>query len=605
MSLKYYTNNTLTDISNMFLKTTDYTYRKTALKGVGGQTLVNGEIWDIVDYNSDYTIATLHKREPTSEMVYDAREAIFAFPTGLEAGDYYFTVADQPWYAEDVGKTMSFTLTKSIPAGGQLVLNNVYNTTMVGSIISSFDNPSATFAIEKATLSIGNNGTNLGTLTNLGTHENHINSIQKGYMGSNLWVESAQRQWLNSDKLAGSVWTPQSIFDRPPTWVSNRDGFMVGLDGNFLSVVLPTTYITCRVSVSDGGGYDVCTDKFYLPSRTEIFGTNEINGISEGALYSFYRNATNNDRIKYQSDTPCTWRLRTPTADYAGCVRHVSTTGELGYYTANTQMRVAPVCRVDLTQMDNNDWLKNNLLKNSLDCTAEEYEAINPHDPDTIYVVTQLDGTIVKYLGDEEIGYDKYYTIERAAIVKEEDSETMVIEHEVIDVDVVSGTTAIYGNANNKFIAGGQRVVMADTEAMTASVLSREDIYGAGSKAGGYPITNLSITSITLTTDANDNSVKRYTLYAASSGLGASTWVIDIPSANVLRSFGIVGRSTGINQTSRQCTLTYGLGAIDSAGNKYYLDSNSSYWRDITISMTNAELNFALGMTERYEVVES
>lgn len=36
----------------------------------------------------------------------------------------------------------------------------------------------------------------------------------------------------------------------------------------------------------------------------------------------------------------------------------------------------------------------------------------------------------------------------------------MIVEHEVVNIDVVSGTTAIYGNARNKFIAGGHRVII-------------------------------------------------------------------------------------------------------------------------------------------------
>lgn len=350
------------NIFNMSNREIQIIYRKGALKEVGGQVLVNDEIWDIVSYNSDYTVATLLKREPISEMVYDAREAMFSFPNGLEAGDYYFVIGDQPWYKEDIGKSITFTLTKNIPENGTIVIETKYNETMDGTILASFENTTTTFQIERALLSYGNNGINLGVLTNAGNFDNNINSIQKGYLGSNTWSESAQRQWLNSNAVKGLVWNPTNKFDRPPTWVYKIRGFMYGLDEDFLSVVLPTTYITYRNSITDGGGYDTCTDKFYLPSKSEIFGINDDLNINEGQRFSYYNNSLGVDRIKYSSNQPCSWRLRTPTFDNAGGVYHVDLNGELNYYTANTPMKVAPVCRVDLTQMETNNWLKTNFL---------------------------------------------------------------------------------------------------------------------------------------------------------------------------------------------------------------------------------------------------
>lgn len=303
-------------------------------------------IWDIVDIAADGTAITLLLHETMPDLVFSVKQAVFAFPDGLAAGEYHFTVSQQPWYTGDVDKTISFTLTQAISEGGQLVINNAYNASMIGATISSFASPTATTAIETVTMAEGSGGTNLGSLTNAGTPASNINSIQRALLGSNNWEKSAQRQMMNSDKPAGQVWTPQTIFDRPPNWASNTAGFMHGLDEDFLSVVTPTTYTTVNNTVNDGGGEYTLTDKFYLPSRTEIFGTNELTNYPEGTQYAYYVGATDADRIKYRGGSARAWRLRTPNYDTAGNVRYVRTSGAIYISSASNALGWAPACRI-------------------------------------------------------------------------------------------------------------------------------------------------------------------------------------------------------------------------------------------------------------------
>lgn len=303
-------------------------------------------IWDIVDIAANGTAITLLLHETMPDLVFSAKQAAFAFPDGLAAGEYHFTVSQQLWYADDVGKTISFTLTQAIPEGGQLVLNNSYNATMIGSTISSFASPTATTATETVTMVEGSGGTDLGSLTNAGTPASNINSIQQALLGSNNWKESALRQMINSDKTAGQVWTPQTIFDRPPAWVSNTAGFINGLDEDFVSVVTPTTYTTVNNTISDGGGEYTLTDKFYLPSRTEIFGTNELVNSPEGTQYAYYVGATDADRIKYRAGSARSWWLRTPYVYYAHVVRHVHSTGAFYYNLAYYAQGWSPACKI-------------------------------------------------------------------------------------------------------------------------------------------------------------------------------------------------------------------------------------------------------------------
>lgn len=303
-------------------------------------------IWDIVNISPDGTAITLLLHDTMPDLVFSAKQAAFAFPDGLAAGTYHFTVSQQPWYAGDVNKTISFTLTQAFPEGGQFVLNNSYNATMIGSTISSFASPTATTATETVTMLEGSDGTDLGSLTNAGTPENNINSIQKALLGSNNWKFSAQRQMMNSDKPAGSVWTPQTIFDRPPAWASNTAGFLNSLDEDFVSVVTPTTYTTVNNTVSDGGGEYTLTDKFFLPSRTELFGTDELTNYPEGSQFAYYVNATDADRIKFRADSARSWRLRTPYGSGANYVRYVNTTGALTSHIALNALGWAPACRI-------------------------------------------------------------------------------------------------------------------------------------------------------------------------------------------------------------------------------------------------------------------
>lgn len=131
----------------------------------------------------------------------------------------------------------------------------------------------------------GTGGTSLGTADGKATNMNHSHRIR---YGSNNWVESAMRQYLNSDKAAGSVWTPQTKFDRHPSWNASTAGFMNGLDADFLAVIGKTTKVTCRNTVTDGGGSDITKDKFFLLSRREVFAGNEVSNVTEGEPYPFY-----------------------------------------------------------------------------------------------------------------------------------------------------------------------------------------------------------------------------------------------------------------------------------------------------------------------------
>lgn len=321
----------------------------------GSTTLV----WDIIGFDIDtpadkqFTHSmTLQLHDCLPGTQYDAPEALFYCETALAAGTYNFTLLAGYDTTYGGGKTYQFTLTKEVPAGGQITFPWNWNTQASTTKVSTYKSRTDTAAIETVGVTEGTGGTNLGTADGKTTNMNHSHRIR---YGSNNWVESAMRQYLNSDKAAGSVWTPQTKFDRPPSWNASTAGFMNGLDADFLAVIGKTTKVTCRNTVTDGGGSDTTKDKFFLLSRREVFAGNEVSNVTEGEPYPFYSDysdytnanaGADKNRIKYRGGSPQWWWLRTPNAGSGHNVRIVGTDGCLDGHSASGSGGVAPACNV-------------------------------------------------------------------------------------------------------------------------------------------------------------------------------------------------------------------------------------------------------------------
>jgi hypothetical protein len=313
--------------------------------------------FDVIDIDKDtpsdpqFTHSlTLQLHDVYIDLQYCARQAAFAFAEGLAAGTYKFTVGAHPWVAGDVNKVLTFTLVNAIPAGGQLVFNGAYDKTLVGTTISVFASPTSTTAAETVTMTEGDTGTDLGTI--LRSKTDAINSIDRALLGSNNWLESAMRQYLNSDKAAGSVWTPQSVFDRPPTWAATTAGFLHGIDPDFVAVLGNVKKTTGLNNISDGGGTAVHDEKFFLLSRSEVYMGDEYTG-GEDTPYAYYKNYSDNqsastgadkNRIKYRAGAAKYWWLRSTDAGDARSVRLVTPSGVWSYNGATNAYGVAPAC---------------------------------------------------------------------------------------------------------------------------------------------------------------------------------------------------------------------------------------------------------------------
>ena len=285
-------------------------------------------------------------------MQFDALETLYYAETGLEAGTYNFTLLAGYDTNYGGGKTYSFILTKPVPAGGVIVFPWGYNQQASETKISTYATQTDTSPIESVEVTEGTEGTNLGTADGKAPNMNHTHRIR---YGSNNYAQSAVKQWLNSNEGAGSVWKPQTKFDRPPTWANSRAGFVAGLPEDFLAAVQPAI-VPCRtnsvyeVDSLDGKEFTISQtynlqDRFFLLSRPEIYGTWDSAEVKDGELLEYYSGLTDAERIKYDpagSARYC-W-LRSPGPGSAYSVRIVTASGALYSRDAFNVLAAAPAC---------------------------------------------------------------------------------------------------------------------------------------------------------------------------------------------------------------------------------------------------------------------
>lgn len=324
---------------------------------VGTQLAVNHSVYgtrlfDVVahDYlksihDENAHTMTIQQHDLLPGTQFDASEAFYYAEAELPAGTYNFTLVTA--YNSWAEGTYQFTLTKPVPKGGQLDISGYVDTAMTALQVRSYANQTTTSTTESVAITAGSGGTNLGTF---GEGLNYSSRVS---YGSNNYKESAMRQFLNSSAAKGSVWTPQTKFDRPPSWLTSLAGYKNGLDQDFLAVVgkvvLPcsanNTYEAPDSSIAKGAKYTL-NDEFYLASAMEIFNTNS-DVADDSKVFPFYEGAGNTDRIKYRDGAAANWCLRTPiswNASHVGLVD--SDDGAMYNHVAAYSFGLAPACTI-------------------------------------------------------------------------------------------------------------------------------------------------------------------------------------------------------------------------------------------------------------------
>jgi hypothetical protein len=192
----------------------------------------------------------------------------------------------------------------------------------------------------------GDNGISLGTF---GVE---LNDYQRALYGSNNYKESEIHRFLNSYSTAGNVGSPMTKFDRIPSWMMSKDGFLKGLDIELRNTIVDVNIPCCANSVYEspdstttvGEPYTV-VDKVFLPSPTELgYSGSEI--VVDSTTLPYFKDISKEMRIKYGDNTPYRYWTRSPVKDNSRLVGSVDINGDVVGRNTNNPCYVVPMFNI-------------------------------------------------------------------------------------------------------------------------------------------------------------------------------------------------------------------------------------------------------------------
>ena len=286
-------------------------------------------------------------------------QAFYYAATALPAGDYHITLGTTWGNKECVaGTNVAFTLTQELPAGGRLAgMYGLPDQASTNWKIYAYAADGITL-LETMNATLGDSGTNLGTMY-ANKNDEGLNFMHAVGYGYNRWSQAAIRQWLNSGADIGAWWKPQSNYDIAPDQLATKPGFLSGFSDDFLGAIRPIKVQTATNTLTDGGVTDVTYDRFFCPSIEEIFCTPQISGV-EGEAWDYWKQALgrttpigtgssniNPAYIHHALENPAsaqTVRLRSAGRAAGASAWYVHSTGYVNNYYANSALRCAPAC---------------------------------------------------------------------------------------------------------------------------------------------------------------------------------------------------------------------------------------------------------------------
>ena len=285
---------------------------------------------------------------------YDRPEAMFAalaeaIPSGTVV---QFTATT---YGQWAAGAWHFTASVDLPAGTMLCLNKYQDTALGSTSVTAYANQKATTPFATMALSEG-----AGDATvDLGAWETDGNHPQRISYGSNNEEQSNFFQFLNGDtgsNFMDSIWAPKTKYDMMSSSFTSLKGFLGGFSEEFRSYLglcsIPN--ITNDVFESQDSAHAKQTQYnhngyFFLPSRKEIYGTNE-NAREDGETqFDYYKDigTTDADKLMYAQNaaSPTSYWLRTPYAGGANVVRvcYAGNGGALNGSNATNSNGAAPL----------------------------------------------------------------------------------------------------------------------------------------------------------------------------------------------------------------------------------------------------------------------
>lgn len=284
---------------------------------------------------------------------YDRPEAFYKVTEAIPAGTVCkFTT---PEFNRWAAGTYYFTATAEIPVGAKLCISGTAHSAALTSMkVNVYANAKATSTLAQYTIS---EGASVAT-KDLGTWGTDRNLPARISYGSNNEAQSNIFQWLNADTGSGymdSVYEEKTDYDMMDTSFTSKKGFLGGFSDEFRSYLglceIPNiTNNVFEVSpyTANGAKY-THNGYFFLPSRKEIYGSNETNGESDEVQFDYYKDiATSNaDKLMYAkgATVATTYLLRTPNAGSAISVLtcHTGRGGALKDDAAYDANAVAPL----------------------------------------------------------------------------------------------------------------------------------------------------------------------------------------------------------------------------------------------------------------------
>ena len=285
---------------------------------------------------------------------YDRPEAMFAALTeAIPSGTVVQFTATA--YGGWTAGVRHFTASVDLPVGTMLCLNGYQNTALESLSVTAYASQKATTPFATMPISAGDGGATV----DLGAWETDGNHPQRISYSSNNEAESNFFLFLNSDTGTGvmaDIWEPQTKYDMMCTAFTSLKGFLGGFSDEvracFGYVKIPN--ITNSVFESQDSAYTKNTAYthngfFFLPSRKEVYGSNETANEDAEVQFSYYKEiaTANHDKLMYAENAanPTTYWLRTPNAGYAHSVRicRAGDDGALSSSSAYTASGAAPL----------------------------------------------------------------------------------------------------------------------------------------------------------------------------------------------------------------------------------------------------------------------
>ena len=282
---------------------------------------------------------------------YDRPEAFAKVAEAIPAGSVckFTTIAYGGWTAG----TWHFTATADIPVGAKLCISGYQDHALDTLKVNVYASAKATSTLAQYAIASGDGDATV----NLGAWGTECNHPQRVSYGSNNEARSNIFQWLNADTgnaNMDSVYEEKTEFDMMDTSFTSKKGFLGGFGAEFRSYLGLAKIPNITNTVFESDPY-IKNDSyfhqgyFFLPSRKEIYGTNE-NAHEDGETqFNFYKElmTADADKLMYARgafNPTYYWRL-TPYAGFARNVRicYTGSGGQLDHYGAYNAVAVAPL----------------------------------------------------------------------------------------------------------------------------------------------------------------------------------------------------------------------------------------------------------------------